>query len=149
MVQLEVGVYKDGTKRFELRHLNDLRLAHPDSMAAPAHRPKLGRPTTRPDCPITTEPKTASHNAGSENGGKTSLPQLTDAQPVETQNKQNEIQTSAGKRPARSTRNPNPLYVDALGPPTSPPFLQWSPKPWSASQKEIDLINASLPSRGI
>ena len=46
VVKIEVGVYADGTKRYELRHLNDLKLAHPDSLAAPAQRPKLGRPST-------------------------------------------------------------------------------------------------------
>ena len=42
--KLEVGSYKDGRKRFELRHLNDLKPAHPKSIAAPASQPRLGRP---------------------------------------------------------------------------------------------------------
>ena len=43
--KIEVGTYKDGRKRYEYRHLNDLKLAHPKSLAAPAERPRLGRPT--------------------------------------------------------------------------------------------------------
>ena len=35
---------KDGTKRFEIRHVNDLKFPHPKSLAAPAVRPRLGRP---------------------------------------------------------------------------------------------------------
>ena len=45
VLKLEVGQYKDGRKRFEFRHINDLKFAHPKSMAAPAQRPKLGRPS--------------------------------------------------------------------------------------------------------
>ena len=44
VLRLEVGCYKDGTKCYELRHLNDLKLSHPKSLAAPAERPRLGRP---------------------------------------------------------------------------------------------------------
>ena len=62
VIQLEVGVYKDGSKRFELRHLNDLRLAHPDSMAAPAQRPKLGRPSAQSEAQSSTEPLLAAPN---------------------------------------------------------------------------------------
>ena len=43
-VQIKVGNYKNGEKRYEVRHFNDLKLAHPDSLAAPAVRPALGRP---------------------------------------------------------------------------------------------------------
>ena len=46
-IKIEVGLFKNGEKRYEVRHLNDVRLAHPDSLAAPVHRPKLGRPTKR------------------------------------------------------------------------------------------------------
>ena len=41
-----MGQYKDGRKRYEYRHVNDVKAAHPDSMAAPMHRPTLGRPPT-------------------------------------------------------------------------------------------------------
>ena len=44
--KLEVGTYKDGTKRYEIRHANDLKLAHPKSLMAPTTRPNLGRPPT-------------------------------------------------------------------------------------------------------
>ena len=45
-VKLDVGQYKSGERRFEIRHLNDIKAAHPKSMAAPAQRPVLGRPKT-------------------------------------------------------------------------------------------------------
>ena len=44
--KIEVGLYKSGEKRYEVRHANDLKFAHPDSPAAPIHRSPLGRPPT-------------------------------------------------------------------------------------------------------
>ena len=41
-----MGRYKDGRKRYEFRHVNDLKFAHQKSLAAPTERPKLGRPAT-------------------------------------------------------------------------------------------------------
>ena len=41
-----MGTFKDGSKRFEIRHANDLKLAHPESLAAPVSRPALGRPSS-------------------------------------------------------------------------------------------------------
>ena len=40
-------------------------------------------------------------------------------------------------RPARSTRNPNPQYVDAL---------EWSPHPWSATENEVADLNRQIQS---
>ena len=57
-VKIDVGSYKSGERRYEIRHFNDLKLAHPDSLAAPAARPKLGRPsktTVQPDGQVTTD----------------------------------------------------------------------------------------------
>ena len=48
-VKLEVGLYKDGSTRYEIRHIDDLKFAHPDSLAAEARRPALGRRPTSPD----------------------------------------------------------------------------------------------------
>ena len=45
-VKLIVGYYKSGEERYEIRHLDDLKFAHPESLAAPASRPALGRPAT-------------------------------------------------------------------------------------------------------
>ena len=151
MVKIEVRTYKDGTKRYEYRHLNDLKLAHPESLAAPAVRPKLGRPSV----------DTSSHSA---------VPKPTDAQPSPApspflsprkENKQtpspstgrddakhgnisHETSISTGPpstppfpdRPVRSTRNPAPYYVDSI--------QLSSLRPWSASQTEIDNLNRSI-----
>ena len=45
-IKIEVGRFQDGSKRFEIRHLNDVKICHPKSLAAEASRPKLGRPSS-------------------------------------------------------------------------------------------------------
>ena len=52
-----VGSYKNGERRFEIRHLNDVKIAHPDSLAAPVERPKLGRPA-KPTSPMDVQSPT-------------------------------------------------------------------------------------------
>ena len=37
-VQIDVGSYKNNKRRHEIRHFNDLKIAHPDSLAAPANQ---------------------------------------------------------------------------------------------------------------
>ena len=155
--KLEVGSYKDGRKRYEYRHLNDLKLAHPKSLAAPAERPTLGRPasssTKSPTPTETSGPGTPTSEADYQNGEQVNKPVATPPTPAENSN--------AGGRPIRSTRNQNPLYVDAIaGPtPTLLPFpgragnsnvdfdLKWSPRPWSASKTELDDLNLAISGR--
>ena len=152
-VQLEVGVYNNGEKRFEIRHLNDLRLAHPESLAAEASRPKLGRPSSRSNGQNTTDRQslqpTRSNNFSTAPEPPVSLPSSKSKQaagPAATvamnPNINHETSTSdsrvpASARPVRTTRNPSPYYVDAS---------QWSPKPWSASPGEIAALNAAIGS---
>ena len=159
-VQLEVGVYSNGEKRYEIRHLNDLRLAHPESMTAEASRPKLGRPATVPvKGSNQTEAKT---DFPSDPKPPNRLPAVPSKQTpstggvVDGNNKNETHATSTSKspvpasepdggllltgpppetpfsRPVRSTRNPNPLYVEAIH------------RPWSASPTEIDWLNSQL-----
>ena len=149
-VQIEVGVYKSGEKRYETRHFNDLKIAHKDSLAAPAQRPKLGRPpmTVRVKPPSSTD-GTASMTPSNQSD-EFPLPQPSSPsssnqnkqEPVARENSNNLNTTSGGSppdsnfgRPVRTTRNPNPLYVDAI---------QWSPRPWSASPHEIEALNAAI-----
>ena len=149
VLRLEVGCYKDGSKRFELRHLNDLKLAHPDSMAAPAVRPKLGRPSTSAKLPSSTDGTSDPTPTSRQNPSDQFpfLPKQTNppAPPVDTlpsgrenSNGLNDahtgppaIQAFRNSRPQRSSRNPNPKYVDAV---------------WSATETEIAAINLSITS---
>ena len=198
--KIEVGSYKDGRKRYEYRHVNDLKFAHPKSLAAPSERPKLGRPSTvtvQSKSSTPTEPTTTT-SSGRHQGSSNRLSQVPN--PPESQaaaeNKQTGSKTpvdaghatpSSGKiqtfktlsgnkphpeylkkgplitdqmyheadwptildigRPKRSTRNPNPQYIDSIeisGPPPhlGSPFHR--PKAWSASTADLASINNSI-----
>ena len=169
-VQLDVGTYKNGEKRYEIRHFNDLKLAHPDSAAAEAVRPKLGRPpktsiqpggqqsTDQPPPP--TEPvktdgvpfphPTSTGRVGNEtilsdgvaNKNRVSHATSIQSRRVPASGREDGLPIETGPppqtfsgRPARSTRNPNPYYVDSF---------QISPVPWSATPADIEAINASI-----
>ena len=133
-VQIEVGVYKSGEKRYEIRHLNDLRVAHPDSFASPMARPKLGRP------PKATA-LTGSPNQTDANNDNTRVDRFDDTPPQSsvpplpqpslpvTESKQTLEGANFQTRQTRSTRNPNPKYVDAI---------------WSASPFEIAWLNRAI-----
>ena len=57
--------------------------------------------------------------------------------------------SNVGAKPKRSTRNPNPIYVDGVsftGPPSTKPFK--SPHMWSASPDELKIINDSIQTGG-
>ena len=164
--KIEVGSYKDGRKRYEYRHVNDLKFAHPKSLAAPIERPKLGRPAAVPsDVQGQTEAKN-SVTAEETPSNRFSRQQLQLPEPPhpprQLDSKQNGIGDSINHatstpecqqpalpagggnfqttdRPKRSTRNPNPLYVDSLR-------LQAPPRAWSATESEIQWLNASIMS---
>ena len=138
-LKIEVGEYKNGEKRYEIRHINDLKFPHPNSLVAPARRPALGRPS-----------RTSVTNAGQDNTNKnggsgtqaTPPDRLSESKqttlPVET--KPANFQTT--DRPVRSTRNQNPSYVDAVtsNPPQQPAF----PSTWTASANDLEAINRSI-----
>ena len=146
-VKIEVGIYKNGEKRYEVRHLNDLRLAHPESLAAPISRPKLGRPSSSSKTSNATEAKTPVPDSSNQLTDNRSKQTSTGGAGAVGNNKNDNHETSnpncrqpasaADARPVRSTRNPSPSYVDAV---------QWSPRPWSASPGEIAALNAAIGS---
>ena len=145
-IKLLVGHYRSGEERYEVRHINDLKFAHPDSMAAPASRPTLGRPPTsvRTDTSTTTK---SSSGADSQNGGQINKPATAPSTHAEdagnsSVNKHSKV---GGRNPTRSTRNPNPLYVDSMQFSGPPPHLGFpTAKSWSASTQELAAINASI-----
>ena len=161
-VIIEVGQYVSGEKRYETRHFNDLKLAHPDSMAAPARRPKLGRPSgsSLTEVQQSTGDKDVVETTPSNRLDRSNnVPEPPSYQPVDinAKNKQPTLGKSkdsthatsistdrqpasaasadGGGRPARSTRNPNPVYVSA------------SQAAWSATSQQLELLNHDI-SRG-
>ena len=47
-IKIQVGLKANGEPIYELRHLNDVKLEHPNSLVAPAIRPRKGRPLKKP-----------------------------------------------------------------------------------------------------
>ena len=166
-----MGSYKDGTKRFEIRHANDLKFAHPDSLAAPVSRPALGRPsssssdeqlTSIQPSSVETPPNQFDGSAAAFSGqskqavtGRAVAGRVLEVgnssghthatskstEPVPASADDGGLSTGppplpAFSRPVRTTRNPNPNYVDAI-------CLE-SVKPWSASPEEISALNRSI-----
>ena len=153
-VKLHVGNLKDGTKRFEIRHVNDLKFPHPDSLAAPIHRPRRGRPSLDRSQVVTD----ANSDVSLVDGNGNQLPEqplnrLNDRTPTNAdlsnnnkqtaakiQNDKNEWQSTFSgppsdkpfSRPVRATCNPSPRYVDAI---------------WAASAADIEEINKSINAR--
>ena len=135
-VKLKVGTFKDGEDRFEIRHVNDLKFAHPDSLAAPIQRPRRGRPSARVDSPSTTDGQTmAAPEPTPSNQSDSSVNNATGA--------------AVGSRPVRATRNPAPKYIDAVelagnsnafSTHAEPTNKRW----WVASQAELDVLNRSI-----
>ena len=124
-VKLEVGNFKNGDKRYEVRHANDLKFAHPDSMAAPAARPALGRPRKPASSDVNNQ--TDAEFAVSEPSNEVPFPhpttnRLSTADPPAPSTANEEFDgvvtgpppAPAFSRPTRTTRNPNPYYVDSL-----------------------------------
>ena len=180
--KIEVGTFKDGSKRYEIRHANDLKAAHPDSKTAPISRPKLGRPSksdpqnklnssmASPGTPSNHFDSLPSQNGGSE--ADTNLVPRADTPATarnkqaadclnppkratvapsnhETSNPKNRLPASdparglsmgtgppAGQpfsRPARTTRNPNPYYVDSI-----------ATRAWQATPEDLQYLNRSI-----
>ena len=154
-VKLEVGLFKDGRKRYEIRHANDLKFAHPESLAAPVHRPKLGRPADPSRTSVPSEGQTTTEESRLASDASNRFPDPPNFQPA-VQSKQAVNPTASGAsrnetnhetsiseqpdrtpslRPVRSTRNPAPNYVDAVA---------VANRPWSATQVEIKALNDSI-----
>ena len=128
-VEVRVGSFVDGRPRLQKFHWSHCKIAHMRPDAEAAERPGPGRPrtSTRPDSPKPTDDVENKSDA-------------TENKQNSTGRSRQKIQTSAGKslnssdsiitqemfnkwspdmfqtlrRSARSTRNPNPSYIDAL-----------------------------------
>ena len=165
-VKIDVGAFKSGERRYEIQHRNDIKVAHPKSLAAPAQRPTLGRPP-QVQTSAQSDPSTST-DAQAETSLPFQKPSNQFLEPPLHQQAPGSKQTTAksdGKsrhvnhatstrqnrlsspdppgippfittRPVRSTRNPDPIYVDGI---------QWSSlRPWSASKTEISALNSLI-----
>ena len=165
--KIEVGSYKDGRKRYEYRHVNDLKMAHPKSLAAPVERPKLGRPAMTsssdvhdqtdadavnwkenpsnhfpskrvPEPPVGNKQAAGPLNSGTSRSSGHATSTTEDPSPAFdpasglTINGPPPKPAFSSTRPVRTTRNPNPIYVDSIS------------CMWSASKSDLAAINSSI-----
>ena len=126
-----VGLYRNGEPRYEIRHANDLKIAHESSMAAPASRPALGRPTSSSKVSDQTEKKDAEKPVPKPTSGPPNIPPFCKQVDTATSGKIQTADQTPERRSVRSTRNPQPKYVDAI---------------WQASPIELNVINRSIGS---
>ena len=122
-IKIHVGYYAGGQIRTEVQHWSRCKPAYCREGVPDAQRPKLGQP--RKQSPEPSEP--AKRSIDTDKSKQASAEGL--ALSSNNNNKPARENSNEEARPARSTRNPNPKYVDAI---------------WSASQSEIAAINRSI-----
>ena len=150
-IKIEVGTLKNGDKRYEARHLNDIKLCHPDSPTSPVVRSKLGRPSknveakqqnqTNQSVSVGPEPP-VSQPTNVNNGGtsdtrnhetSTSIVRVPAPGKKARENSNgpppNPPFPRHSTKPLRSTRNSNPNYVDAI---------------WVASPADLQELNRAI-----
>ena len=150
-----------------MRHLNDVRLAHPESLAAPVQRPKLGRPTTSGPSNGSKSTETETNNPQQTDFNRTdrlsSNPQRSSSQLAES--KQNPSSGAGGG--TSQTNNHETSIIDDRVPTTSgsepanfqtrfptrstrkknPINVDAISRVWVASAADIKALNASISSR--
>ena len=142
-VKIQVGVNVRGEPRYEIRNWKDLKIGHLRPDAKDASRPKRGRPA------VAKADTTASSEAANSTELQTINKPVAADVPVSADLPVEPFQINGGKR---KTRNPNPIYVDAIGPPPLPAFSagnsNWLMQPaYSASQNDLDFINQCINHR--
>ena len=163
-LKLVVGTYKDGSPRHEIRHLNDVKLAHPDSMAAPASRPALGRPSAQAGVqrqtelnPTETVPPSQNRLSSDPKPTVNKSKQPVDASPVANSSDSNHATSSQVQREPALNVGIGGFNEELSGPPPVPAFTtgrpvratrNQSPKYvdaiWVASNQELADIQASI-----
>ena len=160
-VKIRVGYHKDNSPRYEVRHWRDLKVGFRRPEAPEGQRPQLGRPPAKPTTTSGSEPatevtenmltrtsqadqptaskekinKSAQIVSPNSNGAKIQKPPNPHGPVITKQMFDNAdwptILQLPSQRPTRSTRNPNPLYVDSM---------------WTASEHDLEIINKSINS---
>ena len=121
-IKIKVGLTKDGQVRSEIRRLHDVKPAFIADDVVPAERPRRGRKPQTPADPTSAQNQVAKPSSegdvkinkvavesNAENPSKQDPPNSN--VPHGPSNKSPEEQI---RRSTRTTRNPNPSYVDAV-----------------------------------
>ena len=118
-VEVRIGSYVTGEPRLATYHWSSCKVAHMRESASEGSRPKLGRPSKTsassaesaeldPKPPPSSTADDELIHASGQNKPVVVSPSASSKQSTSTA----KIQTSS--RPVRSSRNPNPHYIDAM-----------------------------------
>ena len=129
-VVIQVGLTATGEPRHETRSWRDLKVAHVAPDTKEAHRPRRGRPKKN---------TSSLSEADSTTENKQPVAPAVTAEESATTDRLSTNNLNVGGKPVRSTRNPNPSYVDEIS--TS---LPWSPIPFQASESDIKELNRRI-----
>ena len=159
-IQVKIGTFKSGADNIQLHHWSNAKPATVREETPEAEMPVRGRPKKVPEVTApapttdTTDkstsmlpvPQSADVTSSSGNDkNKTDAERQTNQDGGKVNNSNDGGKIS--KRPARSTRNANPVYVDAVGfitgPPPTPAFRKQNHM-WSATSADLYIINKSI-----
>ena len=120
-VEVRLGSYVDGSPRLQVYNWRSCKIAHMRPDATEGTRPKLGRPSVPPNSPKPTDqpeptgcviPPNVNKQQGSPAQEKRAkIQKLLNVDNADTSS---ERLTRHNTRPQRSSRNPNPAYIDFL-----------------------------------
>ena len=139
-IKVKIGTFKSGKENIQLHHWSNAKPANMRDGAQEATMKPRGRPrktSSHSDGQNTTD---SSGPASDQNGGQVNKPP-PNAVGAKSETKTNSNSNVGGKR---STRNPNPIYVDAIEGP--PPYLGFPQiqRPWSASPEKKRELNTII-----
>ena len=107
-LQVRLGSFVDGSPRLQVYNWESCKIAHLRPGAQEAERPKLGRPAAVPDAAPT--PTSEGPDPSEKQATRLSSRLIT----TETQAVSAPSRARNNTRPARSSRNQNPSYVDYI-----------------------------------
>ena len=140
-MKIEVGFFKNGEPRYEVRHLNDIKVAHDKSLVAPVQRSALGRKPASVPAEVSrhTDKQNKTNNVVPENPpnstGSAKTNKLVDAAKIQTElntGSSSNADPTTSRYPARATRNARPQHIDSFG---------FNVTPWSALLAEVNALN--------
>ena len=121
-VQVRIGSYASGEPRLQTYSWNSCKIANLRPDTAEGSRPNLGRRRERPSTPTSESKMAPDANNDGNDDFQTGLSSSSGSGAVtpsnvclqNTRSEPAKIQMS--RQPARSTRNPNPQYVECISP---------------------------------
>ena len=162
-IEIEVGLNKDGSKRVELRHISDIKIAYLRDDATIATRPKRGRPPKSPNASgspskspnASGSPSKIGHDVSDQQFSTSSDPTVSSdvnkdattvkVDPPNLDSRKYNLRPRSKIVAAVSSRAGNSNWLTTHAEPTGPPpVLGFPRKMWSASIEDIAQLNRQI-----